>query len=184
MSTGRWLIVACCAVAWIAAPAAAQSSADYRIEQQVFNNGSGMNGASPPASIGFRIAQDAIGDMAGMSQASSLGFHLQGSFVAIYRPPGEVLGLGFLNQTTIVWLPETSVGDYALYRGDISPMDLAQAGLCLASNITETLIYEPFDPAPGQAWFYLATARNRLSEEGTKGFRSNGVERPNNGPCF
>ena len=35
----------------------------------------------------------------------------------------------------------------------------------------------------GACLFYLVTARNRLGEEGTKGYRSPGIERPNDAPC-
>ena len=36
--------------------------------------------------------------------------------------------------------------------------------------------------APGKFFLYLVTVRNRLGEEGTKGFSTNG-ERPNPTPC-
>jgi hypothetical protein len=38
-------------------------------------------------------------------------------------------------------------------------------------------------PDPGQGFFYLVTARNRLAEEGTKGSTSAGVPRSNAFPC-
>ena len=178
------LTVMSCALALIPSPAAAQESASYKISDHVFNNGSGLNGSVVPSSTGFRISLDSVGDMVGMSQAGSVGFQLQGSFVVTYRPPGEVQGLDFLNAGTLIWLPEPSVGEYEVYRSEISQLALGDTGMCLAAQVPETLIYEPFIPDPGQAWFYLVTASNRLDEEGTKGYRSNGAERPNPGPCF
>ena len=42
--------------------AVAQSSTNYRISDQVFNNGGGPNGAAVPTSPGFKITLDSIGD--------------------------------------------------------------------------------------------------------------------------
>jgi hypothetical protein len=43
--------------------------------------------------------------------------------------------------------------------------------------------FTTFRPSSGATFFYLATAKNRLGEEGTKGYRSSSVERPNPTPC-
>jgi hypothetical protein len=48
--------------------------------------------------------------------------------------------------------------------------------------LTETTT-DPDVPSVTTGYFYLVTADNRLDEEGTKGFRSNGTERGNPAPC-
>jgi len=172
-----------CMLAVITVPAIAQSSANYKTSDHVFNNGGGPSAFPPPSSVGFQISLHSIGDPFGTVSASSVGFQLQGSFVVTYRPPGEVMGLDFLDRITLAWLPEPSVGDYNVYRSEIPELVLGDTGLCLATQVTDRLIYDPFDPDPGHAWFYLVTASNRLDQEGTKGYRSNFSERPNPGPC-
>ena len=164
--------------------AAAQSSTSYRITDQVFNNGGGPLGAVFPSSPGFIISLDAIGDMVGGTQTGSASFQAAGSFVVSNRPPGEVTGLEFADLITLAWDAEPSVGDYEVYRSEVPELVFGDTGLCLASQISDLLVYEPFDPDPGHAWFYLVTARNRLGEEGTKGYHSNGSERPNLTACF
>jgi len=173
-----------CALALTTALAAAQSSTNYRISDHAFNNGGGPRGAMVPSSPGFQISLDSIGDGVRPTQSTSASFQVQGTFVPAYRPPGEVIGLEFTNATTLVWQGEPSVGDYAFYRSEIPLLPGGDTGLCLAFQIPEARIYEPFSPDPGQAWFYLVTARNRLGDEGTKGYRSNGSERPNPSPCY
>lgn len=176
---GRTLAVV--ALALVPGLAAAQSSTNYRISDHAFNNGGGPDG---PASPNYQMKLHAIGDGVAATQLGSASFLVQGSFVPAYRPPGEVQGLDFSNNITLVWDPEPSVGDYLVYRSDPTLLSTGDTGYCLASGLQESLVYEPFDPDPGTAWFYLVTARNRLDEEGTKGYRSNGSERPNPGPCF
>src|SRR4030095_8818817 len=94
-----------CVLAVLPMPTAAQSSTGFRIADQVFNNGGGPGENAPPSSVGFRISLDSIGKTVRATQASSIVFQLQGSFVVTYRPPGEVLGLGFTDPITMVWLP-------------------------------------------------------------------------------
>ena len=171
------------ALAMIPALAAAQSSTNYKISDHALNNGGGPHGGLVPSSTSFQITLDSIGDTVGLTTVGSASFQVQGSFVVSYRPPGEVLGLDFLNSTTLVWEPEPSVGEYQVYRSEVALLPSGDTGLCLVSQLPDNTVYEPSSPVPGQGWFYLVTARNRLAEEGTKGYRSNGSERPNLGPC-
>ncbi len=85
------------------------------------------------------------------------------------------------------------------------PLAIPEA-LRIATEIAEGLVAVPFDagyglceqpppvlatetatvtdlPGTGDARFFLVTARNRLAEEGTKGFDHAGVERGNPVPC-
>ncbi len=165
------------------APALAQSSASYRIESRAFNAGGHPQQGTVLASAGYRITLDAIGDgVVGVGRASA-SFRLEGSFTAVYGPPGEVTGLHLKVKDTIRWDPEPSAGTYALYRNSLGDLASGDAGQCLATNIALPLAPVPDVPAPGDGHFFLVTARNRLDEEGTKGYRSSGAERPNPDPC-
>ena len=83
--------------------------------------------------------------------------------------------------TTLLWDPEKSVGSYEVYRGDLTDLHAATYGACLHGGLA---VNTGSDPAkPPQLFFYLVTARNLLNEEGTKGYASSGVERPNPLPC-
>jgi len=176
----RRIVVLVMALA-VAAPALAQTSASYKLTESILNNGGDpVNGVSG-ASASHRIKLDAVGDgVLGVGLAST-SFHMDGGFVDAYPPPGEVQQQLFTSKTTIVWNPERSVGLYEVYRDPLS--GLLGGGACFASGLTTEGATDSATPAAGQGYFYLVTARNRLGEEGTKGFRTNGVERPNSSPC-
>lgn len=53
----------------------------------------------------------------------------------------------------------------------------------MSSRIEGEQWSDPLAPSAGTGFFYLVTARNRLDEEGPKGFQSLGVEEPNPDPC-
>ena len=93
-------------------------------------------------------------------------------------------GLQFTDHQTLVWNAERSVGVYNLYRNLMSAISGGDTGACEQYDLTATTTTDP-DPAPsaGDGFFYLVTAENRLAEEGTKGWRSSGSERPNPLPC-
>jgi hypothetical protein len=98
-------------------------------------------------------------------------------FVPPYPPPGEVLGLRFSDKQTLQWDPEKSVGDYNLYRDLIGTLPSLGFGACHQQDLVDETATDPSVPAAGQGFFYLATAENRLDEEGSKGSRSDGIER-------
>ena len=56
-------------------------------------------------------------------------------------------------------------------------------GTCVQSSVATETASDAANPPLGAGWFYLITARNVLTEEGTKGYRSNGIERTNPAPC-
>jgi hypothetical protein len=126
---------------------------------------------------------DAFGDPVAATGQASASFHSDSSFLAAYSPPGEVQSLAFTGKTSLHWSPEQSVGHYEVYRDLLAALPANGFGGCLASGLTATTVSEPATPAIGQGWFYLVTARNRLDEEGTKGKKSNGSQRPNPAPC-
>jgi hypothetical protein len=55
--------------------------------------------------------------------------------------------------------------------------------VCLQSGLLVGSAADIQSPPAGSGFFYLATARNRLGEEGTKGFASSGTRRVNPSPC-
>jgi hypothetical protein len=74
------------------------------------------------------------------------------------------------------------VGTYDVYKGLVSSLP-SSYGTCLASGLTLTQATDATIPSAGQCFFYLATAKNRLGEEGTMGKNSAGTPRPNGSPC-
>ena len=163
-----------------AVPAWAQSSASYKLQEATVNGGGDPASGVALASAHFRISLDAIGEGAVRVGLVSASFHLDGSFLGRYAPPGEVSGTRFSDATTLQWNAEPSAGVYEVYRGTSLP---GTYGTCFASNLTATNVTDATIPSVGGSFFYLVTARNRLSEEGTKGFSSNGTQRPNSLPC-
>jgi len=165
------------------AQALAQSSASYEIESSAFNAGGNPRQGTVLTSAGYRITLDAIGDgVVGVGLASA-SFQLAGSFTAAYRPPGEVTGVRFKVKDTIRWSPEASAGTYGLYRNAFSSLASGDTGQCLEADIVLPLAAVADVPLPDAGYFFLITARNRIEEEGTKGYRSGGAERPNFAPC-
>lgn len=161
----------------------AQSSTNFKLTESVFNNGGDPTQSSVLSSASHRITFDAIGDPAIAVGLGSASFHMDGGFVDVYPPPGEVTSLQIASdKKTISWNPEKSIGSYDLYRDLINTLP-GNYGTCLVSSIGSTTWVEASTPPLSKAWFYLATAKNRLDEEGTKGKRSNGTERPNPAPC-
>jgi hypothetical protein len=108
---------------------------------------------------------------------------MDSGFPLTYPPPGEVRGLRFLDSETLVWNPEKSVGVYNLYRDLIGSLSGLGYGSCKEQDLASETATDS-DPLPtDNGYFYLVTAENRLTEEGTKGFDGYGAERPNPSPC-
>ena len=161
-----------------ALPALAQQSASFKLEESILNAG-----GTTLASANYHVKLDAIGDGVIGTGLASASFHADGSFVSAYTPPGETQSLVFSNKTTLRWSPEQSASHYEMYRDPLSTLSGGAFGTCFASSLTTNTTTDNTNPASGQGLFYLVTARNRLDEEGTKGFKSNGIERPNAAPC-
>jgi hypothetical protein len=165
------------------APAWGQQSASYGAREHAFNAGGHPAGGTVLASSGYRVTLDAVGDRVGGRSLGSASFHVDGGFATAYPPPGEVLDLRFADRVTMRWAPDRSVGSYAVYRDLTSMLPASGYGYCHQHGLTDATATTGDSPVPGDGWFYLVTARNRLGEEGTKGRRSNGAERGNPTAC-
>lgn len=181
----RLVIPAVLALLLAASHAHAQQSASYRLNASAFNQGGDPRQGIVLASPGYRITLDAIGGWGGLSVPASASYSLQGGFVGAFGPPGEIRNLRFTGPTTLIWDPDPTVGDYALYRGGVGQPFDGGYGICQQpppALLSETAAATA-NPAAGSAHFFLVTARNRLGEEGTKGFTSAGGSRSNPAPC-
>src|SRR5262245_42023227 len=171
------------ALVWTASPTLAQTSASYKLTEFTFNSGGDPLNGSFASSANFRIRMDSLGDPIGaQGPIGSASFHLGSGFAGSYAPPGEVKNLRFASQTLLNWDPEASVGKYSLYRDLVSTLP-GSFGSCLQPALPAETFTDAGAPPANQAWLYLVTARNLIQEEGTKGFRSNGIERGNPSPC-
>jgi len=170
------------AISAMSTVAMAQTSASYKLTEFTLNGGGRPANGSIASSASYRIKLDAIGDTVAATGLSSASHHLDDGFVSAYPPPGEVRNERWTGKTVLSWDPEGSVGTYEVYRDLMSSLP-GSFGACFQSPLLAETATDAASPAAGTAWFYLVTARNRLGEEGTKGFRSSGVERPNASPC-
>jgi hypothetical protein len=112
-----------------------------------------------------------------------MSYKIGGGFVAPYPPPGEVSGLVFSDNQTLVWDPEPSTGIYNLYRDLISSVTGLGYGSCEQQDLPNETAVDPGLPPGDDGYFYLVTVENLLAEEGTKGFATNTTERANPAPC-
>ena len=160
----------------VAAPAVAQQSASFTLEEYVFNQGGRPVQGTVATSASFQVSLDATGDIGALALASG-SFQVGGGFGAPYPPPGEVLGLVFTDATTLEWLPEPSTGVYNLYRDVLSSLNGLGYGSCEQQSLNTATATDADPPPNGDGYFYLVTAENKLAEEGTKGFHSDTTER-------
>lgn len=159
-----------------------QQSASYSAKEYVFNAGGNPSDGVILTSTSYRIGLDAVGEGLIATSLSSSSFQMDAGFVGVYPPPGETTNLRFTSPTSLIWSPEPSAGLYNVYRDVLTALP-GNFGVCFQPDLATTSGTDATDPAPGVARFYLVTAENRLDEEGTKGFRSSGAERPNPAPC-
>jgi hypothetical protein len=165
-------------------PSFAQQSANYGQKEHVFNQGGNPAGGIVLTSPRFKVTTDSVGEGLLGASLTSPTFRVDGGFIPAYPPPGEVQGLLFhSDDTTLVWNPETSVGTYDLYRGLLSALSGGGYGACKEYGLVNEAATDTDIPPARNGYFYLVTAENKLREEGTKGFSSDGAERPNPSPC-
>ncbi|MDQ7008223.1 MAG: hypothetical protein Q9Q40_13440 [Acidobacteriota bacterium] len=155
----------------------AQQSASYRLDEHVINLGGRPDDGVTASSASYRISLDSLGEAVVRAGLSSASFRMDGSFAGAYPPPGEVSGLRFTDDTTLVWDPEKSVGVYDVYRDALAAVSGGGYGTCWQEDLAGTTTTDPDVPGPGSGFFYLVTAENRLGEEGTKGSDSGGAPR-------
>ena len=158
--------------------ALAQTSTSFTLEEYTLNSGGTPSQGVDLTSASFSITLASIGDTVVATGLSSASFEADVGFDAAYPPPGEVAAscgasaepcLVFTDSETLTWPAEPSAGVYNLYRDDISN----GYGDCEEQDITGTTTTDTATPTT--AFFYLVTVENRLAEEGTKGFQSDGT---------
>lgn len=163
----------------------AQTSPSYRGSEYVFNEGGHPEAGVVLHSTSFRMSLDSVGDGLVAPTLQSASYAMDAGFARSYPPPREVQGLLVLSdKATFSWNPEPATGAYDLYRGFVG--DLPDGyGVCRVSDVpgTSTLLSELPEADPGQGFFYIVTAKNRLREEGVKGYASSGSLRANPQPC-
>ena len=174
----RILLMAIFILPAAALPLMAQQSAGYKLEEHVMNAGGHPENGVMMFSPGFKVSLDSIGDGVSVGGLGSASFNLDAGFVNTFRPAGEVSALMFINKDQLEWNADPSAGVYNLYRDTINNLVGLGFGACLQQdlNTASTFDRDPM-PEPGDGYFYLATAENRLREEGTKGFQTTGSER-------
>ncbi|HYV20524.1 MAG TPA: hypothetical protein VFC25_15995 [Verrucomicrobiae bacterium] len=168
---------------FVSTPALAQQSASYDLREHTLNAGGHPASGAVLSSPAYRLSLDALGDLAGVP-SSSVSFQIGPGFVPAYPPPSEVTGLVFRpDNVTMTWNVEPAAGTYQVYRDPLAQLLLGGTGTCWQSGLVAAQAVDSQVPVAGTGYFYLVTSRNSLSEEGTKGFGSNGLERPNPLPC-
>ncbi len=167
----------------IALPVLAQESPSYRIKESVFNAGGHPTDGTVLTSSSFRMTLDSVGEGIAPTRLAAASYHMDGSFMGAFLPPGEVYDLLFSDKTTMAWDSEKSTGTYNIYRDLMSSLSGGGFGACFAQGLAAPTVADPNTPPVNNGWFYLVTAENRLREEGTKGYRSSGAERGNPAPC-
>jgi hypothetical protein len=176
--TAGMVLLAC-----LALPSLAQESPSFRLNEHSLNAGGHPRDGAVASSARFRISLDALGGTVARTGMASPRFLMDAGFVSVYRPPGEVAWLWFQDEDWLNWSPESSAGDYNLYRDPISDLVSLDYGHCLAHDIPATTTVDADLPAVGEGFFYLVTAENRLNQEGPKGWGSFNLYRMNANPC-
>jgi hypothetical protein len=178
MDTRKILLGLVAVIHLVDAPARAQQSPSHKLTESTFNEGGHPAGGVVLTSAGYRITLDAVGDAARPTLVTGPSWRMHPGFVPAYRPPGEALNLLVdPDRVTFRWDPERSVGSYNLYRGLLSTLSGLGYGTCLQQSIAGETATDASIPSTGAGYFYIVTAENRLTEEGTKGFDSSGAER-------
>jgi hypothetical protein len=124
-------------------------------------------------STSFKITLVSIGNSVVATGLGSGSYGLDAGFDAAYLPPGEVGDVLLTDKQTLVWSGEPSAAAYNLYRDDTGD----GYGTCEERNIASTTTIDASIPTMNNVFYYLVTVKNRLAEEGTKGFQGAGVER-------
>ena len=159
-------------LAVMAGPVLAQSSAAYTQDEHTFNAGGGT-----ASSASFSISMGSIGEGVIGTALGSASYNMDGGFLSAYPPPKEIAGLQFLDHDTLEWDADSSAGSYNLYRDLVSNLSGLGYGNCSQQNLSSPSATDA-DAAPsGDGYFYLATAVNRLVEEGSKGADSSDTTR-------
>jgi len=158
----------------------AQQSASFALEGTTLNEAGRPENGTLAQSGSFQITLDAVGEALPAFDAVSASFNLSGGVVGAYAPSAEVQALGFVSAggaaPALAWAPLPTAVRYDVYRGATGSLP-GSFGACLASNLASTSYNDAAAPLPKTGFFYLVTGENRLGEEGTKGYQSNGAVR-------
>lgn len=158
-----------------AAPALAQSSANFRLEQSVFNAAGHPSQGVTLSSASYEISLDSLGEGLASLNLSSGSYRLDSGWTPGYRPPGLVQGLRFISKDTMEWNPASGADTYNLYRNKLVYLD--DYGPCFEQELTSTTATDLEPPTAQVAFYYLVTAENSLDEEGSKDSNSAGTTR-------
>lgn len=185
----RTAIVLAVVLASLPCVALAQSSPSFQIEQATLNAGGHPADGVVMSSASHTISLDSIGEGAVAVSMASASFTIDAGLVALYQPPVEVAAsCGTADGSCLTvsrsgtaallsWPFEPSGGGYNLYRDLIGGLSGLGFGACYQQGLTTEMAVDA-DPVPAsEGFFYLVAATNRLGEQGTKGFRSDGAER-------
>jgi hypothetical protein len=156
-------------------PALAQSSSSYRIEESVFNYGGHPSQGTAPASGNYRITSGSIGENLVAASLTSASYGIDSGFGSAFRLPGVIIDLRFISGDVLQWSPHMAAGSYNLYRDDMS--SIGGYGSCFQPDLSSPSASDTEAPLSGAGFFYLATVKNRLHEEGGKGSDSSGALR-------
>ena len=133
----------------------AQESPSFRLNEHAFNAGGQPQDGVVLSSSSFQITLVAVGGTVTAATLSGAHFAADGGFVAYFPPPGEVMNLAFTDAVTLVWDADGSIGDYNLYRGQVTaPFDPGY-GSCLVPSITDETATDGTTPEIGNTLFYL-----------------------------
>lgn len=161
----------------------AQSSASYKLTEQVFNTGGRPAQAVVSGSMSYRLSLDSIGEAIAGQALTGVSYRIKGGITSTYQPPGEAGGLQFLaDLQTLTWNWEPASTTFNVYRGLLSTLP-GGYGTCGVSQVAGTSWSDSTIPVQGTSLFYLVTGESRLGEEGTKGYTSAGAQRGNPSPC-
>ena len=155
-----------------AGPGLAQSSAGYTLDEHTLNQGGGS-----ASSASFRISMSSLGEGLTGPTPASPSYAMDAGFVIAYRPPVEVQGLQFLDHDNLEWTADPAAASYNLYRDLVSSLSGLGYGHCSQQELGAPSANDGDVSPAGDGYFYLATAVNRLSEEGGKGADSESTER-------
>ena len=161
----------------------AQSSASYRLTEQVFNAGGRPAQGVVSSSTSYKLSLDSIGESIAGQPMDGASYRLDVGIASTNRPPGEVDDLQFLaDQQTLTWSWEPSSMEFNIYSGPLNTLP-GVYGTCAAARVAGTTWADPTSPAPKSVVVYLVTGENRLRQEGTMGYASSGAERGNPSSC-
>ena len=104
--------------------------------------------------------------------------------------PTDVGGVSWASTSIIVWNRIPCADYYNLYKRTSSSLSDTDGngvaddyGNCDLTGQTENLAPESMIPPTGFASFYIVTGKRDEIGEGTLGYASNGLERPNHNGC-